>query len=144
LPSVKPKEAVFPPNRAGDFPSQPRHAAGMKPLVTFTRRVALALLVVAPLGLVLPRLRSGDVGAPDSALAARLRQALAELRLPFPAQLDLVDLTVESPAPMRLAAVVRMTWEPGLRQRRFAVEAADETAAVAALVEAVRVRFSDA
>jgi hypothetical protein len=118
----------------------------MKPLVTFTRRVALALLVVAPLPLVLPRVWSGDnaSGGPEGELAARLRQALAELHLPFPAQLDLVDLRVESPAPLRLAAVVRMTWAPGLRQRRFAVEAPDESAAVAALVAAVRDRFSTA
>jgi hypothetical protein len=118
----------------------------MKPLVTLTRRVALALLVVAPLPLILPRLWPGDSasGGPQGALAARLRQALAELQLPFPAELDLVDLHVETPAPLRLAAVVRMTWEPGLRQRRFAVEAADETAAVTALVQAVRDRFSAA
>lgn len=118
----------------------------MTPLVTFTRRVALALLVVAPLPLVLPRLRGGGSApdGPEGELAARLRQALAELQLPFPAELDLVDLRVESPAPMRLAAVVRMTWAPGLRQRRFAVEAADETAAVTALVEAVRARFAAA
>lgn len=122
----------------------------MKPFVTFTRRVALALLVVAPLPLVLHRLRDGDGSdrAQDvlqDPLATRLQQALAELRLPFPARLDLVGLTVESPAaPLRLAAAVRMTWEPGLRQRSFAVEAPDEAAAVTALVESVRARFSAA
>lgn len=118
----------------------------MMPLVTFTRRVALALLVVAPLPLVLPRRHGGEAASegPGGALAARLRRALAEVQLPFPAVLELVDLRVDAAAPLRLAAVVRMTWAPGLRQRRFAVEAADEAAALAALVAAVRARFSAA
>jgi hypothetical protein len=91
------------------------------------------------LPLILPA--SGAKADPE----ARLRRALSEMRLPFPASLDLTGFSVDpAQGQVRMTAVVRMTWAPGMRQRGFTARAADADTALAALLDGIRVGFSAA
>jgi hypothetical protein len=116
----------------------------MQHVPAVSRRRAVGLLALAPAALCLPQVLRPARGAPADPEAA-LRRALAGMRLPFPARLDLVGF-VSGPSQGRagMAAVVRMTWAPGFRQRRFAAAAETPEAALAALLDAVRAGFSAA
>jgi hypothetical protein len=104
----------------------------------------MGLAALAPALLALPPFLRAALPTRDDP-ETRLRRALAEMRLPFPADLDLIGFAQDpSDGRTRLSAVVRMTWAPGLRQRRFAVEADDPDQGFAALIADVRARFSAA
>lgn len=159
-PPVKQKVATCLCGTAGDFRSlhsygaatmsKPRAAPpAATPRPGVSRRRALVIVALAPAMLGLP-LRLPAASPASSAPRtddpeARLRRALADMRLPFPASLDLVSFALEaSDGRTGMAAVVRMTWAPGMRQRRFAAEADGPERALATLIEDVRLRFSAA
>ncbi len=105
----------------------------------FSRRQAAGLLFLAP---ALPFL-------PASASASgnhewQMRRSLAGIQLPVrPASLDLVTFSQERRnGRSRMSAVVRMTWPPGMRQRRFTAERGDADQALADLLEEIGARFS--
>lgn len=122
-----------------------RYAAAMtQRAATITRRRAMGLLALAPVPLCLPPVLR-PVGAVSDDPEARLRRALAAMRLPFPADLDLIGFSSDpSHGRFRMAAVVRMTWAPGMRQRPFSAEADDPEEGLAALLGDIRSRFSAA
>ena len=74
-----------------------------------------------------------------------LARALKELRLPHtPAQLDLVGYKENSNRDgVRLEAVIRLTWKPGLRVRKFAFEAETFELAHLDIVTAAHDAFSN-
>lgn len=126
---------------AGDLRTKARYAVVMTQwFPAVSRRRAMGLLALA----LLPRPLHATGTAPTDP-EARLRRALAEMRLPFPARLDLIGFSRDAPGGrVCMAATVRMTWAPGMRQRRFATERDDPERALAALLDEVRSRFSAA
>lgn len=101
----------------------------------------MGLLALAPLPLVLPPLLRPAADSPE----ARLRRALADMRLPFPARLDLTGFAIDATqGQVRMAAVVRMTWAPGMRQRPFTAAAGNPDTALSVLLDDIRNRFSAA
>lgn len=126
------------------------------------RRSALALMAAVPAGLSLSALPLQAAFDPETAL----RRALAQMRLPMgPARLDLVrldlvqldlvqldlvrldpvqDETAAEADQTRLSAVVRMTWAPGTRQRKFEARAKTPDDAVKKLVQQIETTFAKA
>lgn len=106
------------------------------------RRSALAMMAATPAALSLSGMPLGAAQDPEAAL----RQSLARMRLPMaPVRLDLVQFDSEARAGRtRMSAVVRMTWAPGMRQRKFEVTARTPDDALEYLVQHVQTSFAKA
>lgn len=103
-----------------------------------SRRMFGALLLSLPL--VVRTAAMGWAAPADERIAVALRGIVLPYR---PADLTLVRLTqVARGASVDLDAVVRLTWAPGMRQRRFAVSAPDEAQAVQLLLGDVEAYFA--
>jgi len=111
-------------------------------MTDFPRRSALALMAAAPAALSLSALPLRAALDPE----AELRQALAQMPLPMaPVRLDLMRFDAAPQAgQIRLRAVVRMVWRPGMRQRKFEATADTADDALFDLVQHIQTTFAKA
>lgn len=108
--------------------------------VRMSRRATLAAIAATPAIAAVPACAALPV-SPET----RVKEALARITLPFaPATLDLVRLTEHRHQHgTALAAVIRLTWPPGMRQRGFKASGATLSHAIDALENRIRQTFAE-